>query len=272
MIVLTGATGFVGRHVLKRLTGDGVPVRILVRDGHQLALDDVGSLVEVTITQDLFAESEERLTDALGGSDTIIHAAWYAEPGKYLDSPRNYDCLLGTIRLAKCFAAAGGRRFVGVGSCFEYDSSPGRLGIETPLAPRTAYAASKAATYSALSYVMPTMNVQFVWARLFYLYGEGEDSRRLVPYLRRQLSNGEPAELTNGTQVRDFLEIREAARQLVEAAMSQRTGPVNICSELPVTVRELAERIADEYGRRDLLRFGARAENAFDPPVIVGIK
>ena len=54
--------------------------------------------------------------------------------------------------------------------------------------------------------------------------------------------------------------------------MSQRTGPVNICSELPVTVRELAERIADEYGRRDLLRFGARAENAFDPPVIVGIK
>ena len=172
-------TGFVGRHVLKRLTGDGVPVRILVRDGHQLALDDVGSLVEVTITQDLFAESEERLTDALGGSDTIIHAAWYAEPGKYLDSPRNYDCLLGTIRLAKCFAAAGGRRFVGVGSCFEYDSSPGRLGIETPLAPRTAYAASKAATYSALSYVMPTMNVQFVWARLFYLYGEGEDSRWL---------------------------------------------------------------------------------------------
>ena len=50
------------------------------------------------------------------------------------------------------------------------------------------------------------------------------------------------------------------------------TGPVNICSGVPITIRALAERIADEYGRRELLRFGARPDNAFDPPHIVGVR
>ena len=59
---------------------------------------------------------------------------------------------------------------------------------------------------------------------------------------------------------------------IVDEAMGDRQGAVNICSGIPVTVREIAEEIADEYGRRDLLRFGARPENEIDPPCVVGIK
>ncbi len=83
---------------------------------------------------------------------------------------------------------------------------------------------------------------------------------------------GEPAELSSGNQIRDFLDVREAGAMIAEAALSERQGPVNICSGVPVTVRQLAERIADAYGRRDLLRFGARADNAFDPPCVVGVR
>jgi dTDP-6-deoxy-L-talose 4-dehydrogenase (NAD+) len=103
------------------------------------------------------------------------------------------------------------------------------------------------------------------------LYGEGEDARRLVPYIRERLSVGEPAELTSGTQVRDFLDVREAGRMIAACALGDEQGAVNICSGVATTVRELAERVADEFGRRDLLRFGARAENQFDPPRVVGI-
>jgi dTDP-6-deoxy-L-talose 4-dehydrogenase (NAD+) len=76
--------------------------------------------------------------------------------------------------------------------------------------------------------------------------------------------------LTPGDQVRDFLDVREAADIIADVALGDVCGPVNVCSGVPVTVRALAERIADEYGRRDLLRFGARPYNDFDPPRVVG--
>ena len=106
---------------------------------------------------------------------------------------------------------------------------------------------------------------------MFYLYGEGEDSRRLVPYIRSKLSAGETAELTSGNQVRDFLNVQVAAQTIVSAALSHHQGAINVCSGIPVSVRALAEQIADEYGRRDLLKFGARPENVVDPPRVVGV-
>jgi dTDP-6-deoxy-L-talose 4-dehydrogenase (NAD+) len=58
---------------------------------------------------------------------------------------------------------------------------------------------------------------------------------------------------------------------IVDVAMGNRAGAINICSGIPITVRILAEQIADEYGRRDLLKFGARPDNLVDPPRVVGI-
>ena len=114
--------------------------------------------------------------------------------------------------------------------------------------------------------------VEFAWCRLFYLYGEGEDERRLVPYLRAKLEAGKPAELSSGEQIRDYLDVGDAGRMIAEAALGPVQGPVNICSGIPVTIRQFAERIADEFGRRDLLRFGARPENLTDPPRVVGLR
>jgi nucleoside-diphosphate-sugar epimerase len=78
--------------------------------------------------------------------------------------------------------------------------------------------------------------------------------------------------LSSGTQIRDYLDVHEAGQMIVEAALGSVQGPVNICSGMPVTVRQLAERIADEYDRRDLLRFGARADNPVEPPCVVGVR
>ena len=175
--------------------------------------------------------------------------------------------------ISKAAIQAGVRRFVGIGTCFEYDLETGNdLSITTPLKPLTPYAVAKVSAYKELLDILPPRNVEFLWCRLFYLYGENEDKRRLVPYLRAQLSTGKPTELTSGKQVRDFLEVVEAAHLIANAAMSSLQGPINICSGIPTTVRQLSERIADEYGRRDLLKFGSRPDSPFDPPYVVGIK
>ena len=130
---------------------------------------------------------------------------------------------------------AGVRRLVGVGTCFEYDLAQGVLRIDTPLRPQTLYAACKASTFQVLGQLLPTAGVEFAWCRLFYLHGEGEDSRQLVPYLRQKLSAGEPAELTSGNQIRDFLDVREAGAIIAEAALGDRQGPINVCSGVPIT-------------------------------------
>ncbi len=272
-VLLTGATGFVGRQVLKALRARGVAVRAVIREGtHARLAAPVENIVEAP---DLFAESADWWAHVCAGVDTVIHAAWYAEPGRYLQSPKNRDCQEGTLRLAQGAAQAGVSRFVGVGTCFEYDLAAGHLSVLTPLKPATPYAQAKADTFQALARLLPPQGVSFAWCRLFYLYGQGaedgEDARRLVPYLRAQLGAGRPAELSRGDQLRDYLDVRAAGRLIVEAALGGREGPINICSGRPIAVRALAEAIADEYGRRDLLRFGARPDNPADPPVVVGI-
>lgn len=270
-VLLTGANGFVGRQVFKALLSSDVDIRLVLRHGREIPDKAQNRIEGVLWTDDLFAEPVDWWAEACSGVDTVVHVAWYAEPGKYLSSPKNIDCLSGTLDLARGAVASGVRRLVGVGTCFEYELGGDWLSVDTPLKPITPYAASKAAAFLALSQWLPTESIEFAWCRLFYLYGEGEDRRRLVPYLRERLAAGLPADLTSGKQVRDFMDVSEAGREIAKVALGDTQGARNVCSGIPVTVREMAERIADEYGRRDLLRFGARPDNEVDPPRVVGV-
>jgi len=271
-VLVTGATGFVGKQVLATMLERGIQIVPVVRPGSVGKLPASPLLETPIVTEDMFSENEIWWQQKLQGVDILMHIAWYAEPGQYQFSTQNMNCLIGTLRMAQAAAQARVKRLVGVGTCFEYAQSGRALSVDSPLDALSPYAACKVAAYFALSQLLPQYGLQFAWCRLFYLYGEGEDERRLVPAIRKHLSEGQPIKLTAGTQVRDFLDVSEAGRQITDVALSGKTGAINICSGKPVTVRELAESIADKYGRRDLLKFGARQDNPVDPPYAVGIK
>ena len=269
-ILLTGATGFVGRQILKVLESQGHETLILVRPGWQNRIEIDDTLTNVKETADLFQETHESWCDILQGIDTIIHSAWYAEPGIYLTSPKNLDCLIGTLQLAKAAAVSNVKRFVGLGTCIEYQLSDNILTLETQLEPTTPYSAAKVAAYYSLHEYFTHTNTNFLWCRLFYLYGEGEDPRRLVPFLHEKLSNGEIVNLSSGMQIRDFIDVRDAAEMIIAGTRSKAKGAVNICTGHGRSVKDLANEIAAIYDRKDLLNFGARPDNLVDPPIIIG--
>lgn len=269
-ILLTGATGFVGRQILKVLESQGHETLIVTRPGWQNRIEIDDTVTHVKETADLFQETHESWCDILQNIDIIIHSAWYAEPGIYLTSPKNLDCLIGTLQLAKAAAASHVKRFVGLGTCIEYQLSNNTLTLETPLEPTTPYSAAKVAAYYSLLEYFNHSDTNFLWCRLFYLYGEGEDPRRLVPFLHEKLSNGKIADLSSGMQIRDFIDVRDAAEMIVAGTLSKTKGAANICTGHGRSVKDLAHEIAAIYDRKDLLNFGARPDNLVDPPIIIG--
>ena len=115
-ILLTGASGFVGRQIARAILAAGHRPVLVLRPGAMVRTGLNADVVDVVETADLFGENADWWAPHLGDVDAVIHAAWYVEPGKYLDSPENTRCVEGSLRLAE---AAAQREL--------HDASPGRI-------------------------------------------------------------------------------------------------------------------------------------------------
>jgi len=271
-ILITGGTGFLGKQVLKCLSKKNLSIRIITRSNNNF-YSKYQNVTEVINTENFFTETRGWYEDICKNIDTVIHLAWYAEPGKYLESPQNLECLSGTLNFAQAAANKGIKKFVGIGTCLEYDLTTSKpLSIKSPLKPQFLYSTAKMTAFLLLSKYFKNESIDFLWNRVFYLYGEGEDDRRLVAFIRKKLSSNEMVDLTSGTQVRDFMDIEAAGSIIADASVGLNVGPFNVCSGKGQSVKELAENIADEYGKRNLLNFGSRQDNISEAPYIVGVR
>ena len=263
-ILVTGASGFVGRHVVAPLVDRGFRVHCAGRT----AIDLEGCQYHAA---DAMAEGaiDRVLRDVQPG--TLLHLAWDTEPGAFWTSRLNLDWVGASLRLYRVFSAAGGRRAVLVGSCAEYDWSYQVLTENaTPCRPATLYGIAKHALHSIAAEAAALDGVELAWGRIFHLYGPGEKPGRLVSDVVRSLLCGEPVETTIGRQVRAFLHVADVAEALAALAASDVTGPVNIAGSEPHTLAELLAVVGDALGRRDLLRLGARPLSPGDPNCLLG--
>jgi dTDP-6-deoxy-L-talose 4-dehydrogenase (NAD+) len=270
-VLVTGGTGFVGRKLVGRLDSLDVELVLPVREQSRQGLPVLRAGHEVLHTEDLFAETPARLLEMCSGVDVVVHGAWSLEPGQYLESPNNFDCLEGTVRLGEAAALAGVSRFVGIGTCFEYEMDTRPIETGSRLLPLNSYAATKALSFLLLRDIFSQTATEFAWCRLFYLLGEGEDPMRLGEFVRSRLAAGKSCSLSHGNQVRDYMDVADAAESIAKVATGRQVGEINICSGVGRSVRQIVESIADEFERRDLLLFGDREESGFDPPYLVGV-
>jgi nucleoside-diphosphate-sugar epimerase len=265
-VLLTGASGFVGRATLAALQQRGADVIVVSR-----TRPDLADTTFVWHSVDLLDHAMTARLIAATRPATILHLAWTVEHGKFWTAPANLDWVAATLNLARAAVNSGVQRFIGTGTCYEYDwpADDNCREQQTPLKPALLYGTSKDAARRILEEFGPAHDLNIAWARLFFLYGPGEGAGRLVPAVASALANDQPAQCSSGTGIRDFLDVRDVGAGLAALALSGVTGPVNIASGQPISIADLARTIGRLAGRPELVHIGALPDRPGEPPRIV---
>lgn len=268
-VFLTGATGFIGSHLARKLVHEGSRVFALIRPGSSVErIADIQNRLNI-LKGDLkepgpWVQEIERIKPEIS-----IHAAWITTPGVYLKSPENYDLLTASLKLAEHLSSAGCQKLISLGTCFEYDTNYKILSETTPTCPRTIYSTVKLELLRRLEAMLSGGGMKLVWPRLFYLYGPGENSRRLIPALIRSFLTGSSIDLTSGDKVRDYLHVEDVVSAIWSVVKNDLQGPVNIGSGTPITIQDLADLSAQLAGKAATSKFGALPDDPLDPKHVV---
>lgn len=244
-VLLTGASGFIGRYCLRELVREGYDV---IAAYHAKAPEAVGSeqvkWVKIDLTGDL-----KPIEDILRETpvDALLHLAWDVERG-YQSSEKNRIWLEKSLELVRLFIKCGGKRIVTVGSCFEYAASQHPLKENGRLDPDTLYGECKRSLYVTVEQLCKAKRVSYAHMRVFYTFGEGENRMRVIPYVIDELLAGRSPNCSSGVQILDYLCVEDIARALVQCLEKDVQGPVNIGSGEGVELRELLTFIENEIG------------------------
>ncbi|WP_437680719.1 NAD-dependent epimerase/dehydratase family protein [Sorangium sp. So ce131] len=278
--LVTGATGFIGAALVRRLLEGGCAV---VAAGPARSAG-WARLSPLSPSQRLRRLPLERLTrdvllHALGDAppDVVFHlASAGVNPSERAPSALLEGNVLALAATLEAAAGWGGARVVFTGSCSEYGAVPeGQLVDEgAPRAPSDLYGAAKAAAHDYGRAVARALSVPLVVLRLFGVYGPGEAPHRLIPYLAARLRARERVDLTPGTQRRDLTFVDDVVEALLLGATTEGLdvgAAYNVCSGRPTSVREVCLEVARQLGAPEsLLGFGARPPRPEEPPWLVG--
>lgn len=264
-ILLTGASGFVGRWAIAALAKHKVEVFALSRKPVPAQANIYPLALNVLDGQQI------RQVIADIGATCVVHLAWNVGYGSFYSAAANLDWAAASINLYRYAVEAGATRFIGVGSCAEYAPEPGADCDEqtSTISPTSLYGIAKDAVRRVTSAHAQINGVSFAWARLFHLFGPGEDPRRLVPSICLQLARGLRAPISSGNDIRDYMDVRDAAEALVQIVLSNVTGDVNIGSGYGISVADVAHSLENIAGRPGLLRRGVLPDRANEQPRLV---
>lgn len=253
--LVTGATGFVGRHLVAALLARGCEVRAVARNAETAQGMPWINDVEF-VSADIHAAELDvvALTD---GVDALAHLAWPGLPN-YRALFHFEHNLMADYRFIKSVVEAGVKQVLVTGTCFEYGMQSGPLSEQTEAQPATPYGLAKHTLHLFLQNLQQAQPFTLQWARLFYLHGEGQNPNSLLAALDRAIDAGDASfNMSAGEQLRDFLPIETAAGYLAAIAQQRDfNGVINCASGQPVSVRSLVEQRLRERGASIDLNLG----------------
>ena len=263
-VLLTGASGYIGRHMLDDLLAREYAVHAV---GRNAPTTDAGKVVW----------HEADLLDTAASSDLVseiapthlMHLAWITEPGVYWESPQNTAWLEASVALLEKFQETGGQRALLAGTCAEYDWSDGHcVEDSTPLRAKSLYSKSKLAFRETAFAAAEATSMSVAWARVFFSFGQHERPERLVPAVILALLAGDRAKCGDGGLIRDFMYVPDVASAMVAVLDSDFSGDINIASGAQMTLQDIVSRIASKLDAADRVDFGHYPRRDGDPDKI----
>jgi len=261
-VLVTGASGFVGRWSLEPLLARGAEVHTVQRHAPPTTAGVVAHAADLH-DREAVGSLMRRIKPT-----HLLHFAWIATPGVYLTSLDNPLWLRSSLQVVDAFLASGGSRVVVAGTVAEYDWSAGVCSERTtPCRPATLYAACKHAQYEVLERWSAQAGFSFAEGRLFWTYGPEESPERLVPGMIHAGLSRRPFQLRYPAQVRDYLHVADVGAAFSALLASEVQGAVNIGSGEGVALSRLGEIVGEATGEGLIIQPGADSAN--DPAPLV---
>ncbi|WP_375447429.1 NAD-dependent epimerase/dehydratase family protein [uncultured Fibrella sp.] len=270
-ILVTGASGFVGQHVVRALLARGHRVTASVTKPEKLTQFDWVDRVAVVPYTFPLAGDEQNLFTYFGQPDALMHLAWQGLPN-YKSSFHLDHNLFPHYLFLKNLIANGLCDVTVTGTCFEYGMQSGCLSEEVATYPANPYGLAKDSLRRFLGTLQTEQPFTLKWPRLFYMYGPGQSPNSILPLLERAVAAGEPVfNMSGGEQLRDYLPIETVATYLSQILEQNRvTGVINCCSGRPISVRRLVEEHCQRLNAHISLNLGHYPYPDYEPMAFWG--
>jgi len=267
-VVFTGASGFIGRHILPVLLAAGFEVHALCRRRcieKDMQMEGVYwhfvDLMDCAAAESLLATIK---------ATHMLHLAWYTKHDDFWSASENLDWVDISLNLLKCFVRQGGKRVVVAGSCAEYEWGVGVCReSETAYKPATLYGISKHKLHEHAKEYCSRNSLSFAWGHVFFLFGPHEAEKRFVPLLVRGLLSGNEVPCSSGSQVRDFMHVSDVADAFVRLLSSDFQGAVNIASGNAYALHEIGGRLMRLIQGKGRINFGALPNRLGEPQTLI---
>lgn len=267
-VIVTGATGFIGRHMVDYLLERNHEVIATARDAQKAKLFSWFQHVRF-IEHDLRADPASFDTP---GDAALIHLAWQGLPN-YGDLVHIEENLPIHSRFIKSLVSRGVRHVLVAGTCFEYGLQSGQIPSDAPTMPSNPYAIAKDSLRQYLEQLALKHPFTLQWARLFYMYGAGQNPKSLLAQLDAAIDSGATTfNMSGGEQLRDYLPVEAVVQQLFDLLERRAPGCFNVCSGKPISVRRLVERRLASRDATMTLNLGYYPYSEFEPMAFWGAR
>jgi nucleoside-diphosphate-sugar epimerase len=265
-IYITGATGFIGQHVTKHAIDKQYSVVALVRDVNRAALVLPQSNNLTLVKCDM---SEINHFAKYRPNDVLLHCAW-----DNLDDVTSIihieKTLVNHYNFLKSVVLGGMKKIVVTGTFSEYGLQYGPVCASALTNPNTSYGIAKDSLHKFLRQLQLANSFELVWLRLFYSYSFRNNLRGIFFALEKALANGDKSfDMSSGEQLVDYLEIKTVA-DCIGRSILFKDGIYNVCSGIPIALKDLVEQWLKVNGDQIQLNLGAKPQRRFESPAIWG--
>lgn len=262
-ILVTGAGGYIGQHVVKALLDKGAAV--IATD---IRLDDVDDRA-TKIQKNIFEENENIFTE-MGSPDVCLHMAW--RDGFIHNSEKHIEDLDSHYKFISNIMKGGLKQIAVMGSMHEVGYYEGAIDENTPTNPLSLYGIAKN-TLRQLTFLLgKNENVIVQWIRGFYIFGDDLKNNSIFKKIVEAEQEGKTEfPFTSGKNKYDFLSIYDMADQIAEIVLQDKiNGIINSCTGQPMTLAEKVESFIKENNFKIKLKYGAYPDRPYDSPGIWG--